>query len=236
MPSTIWSIPILGGEAQKLAEVEDMLGGGAVSPDGSNIAYQRLRSIGGAREIWVMGSHGESPHKILTAENEATILGIAWSAAGNRLAYRYRRNKGDRTDIMVQSCDLNGGDRTTILLDNHLTAFTWTLSGRFIYSRNSENGSAESDNLWELKIDGKSGIPHGKAHKLTDWSGFSVYSFSFCRGPRRQRNSSPELPSVDTRRPLQYPCGMDAKLSRSHFFIAANHKPADVSAGARAGE
>jgi serine/threonine protein kinase/Tol biopolymer transport system component len=178
MPSTVWSIPILGGEAQKLAEVEDMLGGGAVSPDGSNIAYQRLRSIGGAREIWVMGSHGESPHKILTAENEATILGIAWSAAGNRLAYRYRRNKGDRTDIMVQSCDLNGGDRTTILLDNHLTAFTWTLSGRFIYSRNSENGSAESDNLWELKIDEKSGIPHGKAHKLTDWSGFSVYSFS----------------------------------------------------------
>jgi len=177
-PSTVWSIPILGGEARNLAEVEDMLGGGTVSPDGSNIAYQRLRSIGGAREIWVMGSHGESPHKVLTAENEATILGIAWSAAGNRLAYRYRRDKGDRTDIMVQSCDLNGGDRTTILLDNHLTAFTWTLSGRFIYSRNTENGSAESDNLWELKIDGKSGIPQGKAHELTDWSGFSVYSFS----------------------------------------------------------
>src|SRR6266403_2213760 len=76
--STVWSIPILGGEAQKLAEVEDMFGGGSVSPDGSNIAYQRLRRAIGAREIWVMGSHGESPHKILTAESQAIFKGIAW--------------------------------------------------------------------------------------------------------------------------------------------------------------
>jgi hypothetical protein len=79
---------------------------------------------------------------------------------------------------MVQSCDLSGADITTILLDNHLSAFTWTLSGRFIYSRNSEVGSAESDNLWELRVDGKNGTPQGKARQLTDWSGFSVYSFS----------------------------------------------------------
>jgi serine/threonine protein kinase/Tol biopolymer transport system component len=177
-PSTLWSIPIIGGEGQRLAEVEDMSGGGTVSPDGSHIAYERLRSAIGAREIWVMGSHGESPHKILTAENQATIKGIAWSPTGKRLAYRYRRHKGDRTEIMVQSCDLSGADITTILLDNHLSAFTWTLSGRFIYSRNSEVGSAESDNLWELRVDGKNGTPQGKARQLTDWSGFSVYSFS----------------------------------------------------------
>jgi Tol biopolymer transport system component len=32
--------------------------------------------------------------------------------------------------------------------------------------------------LWELKVDGKNGIPQGKARQLTDWSGFSVDSFS----------------------------------------------------------
>jgi serine/threonine protein kinase len=176
--SAVWSIPILGGEAQKLAEVEDIFGGGSVSPDGRNIAYQRLRSVSGAREIWVMGSHGESPHKILTAENQAIITAIAWSPLGNRLAYCYRHDEGNHTEIMVQSRDLRGSDLTTILLDNHLTAFTWTLSGRFIYSRNSEVGSAESDNLWEVKVDGKNGTPQGKAHQLTDWSGFSVYRFS----------------------------------------------------------
>jgi serine/threonine-protein kinase len=78
-PSTLWLIPILGGEAQKLAEVEDMFGGGVVSPNGSNIAYQRVRRSDGAREIWVMGSNGESPHKILTAESQTTFQAIAWS-------------------------------------------------------------------------------------------------------------------------------------------------------------
>jgi serine/threonine protein kinase len=178
-PSTMWSIPILGGEAQKLADVEDMFGRGSISPDGSNIAYQRLRRAIGAREIWVMGSHGESPHRILTAENQAIFKGIAWSPTGNRLAFTtYMRDKGDHTEIMVQSCDLGGADKTTVLHDNHLSAFTWLSSGRFIYSRNTEVGAAESDNLWELKVDGKNGIPQGKARQLTDWSGFSVYSFS----------------------------------------------------------
>jgi len=177
-PSTLWAIPTQGGEAQKLAEIEDMYGGGAVSPDGSNIAYERLRSAIGAREIWVMGSHGESPHKILTAENQAIIKGLAWSPTGNRLAYLYRRDKRNHTEIMVQSCDLRGADVTTILLDNHLSAFIWISSGRFIYSRNTEVGSAESDNLWELRVDGKKGTPQDKARQLTDWSGFSVYSFS----------------------------------------------------------
>ena len=177
-PSTVWSIRVLGGETKKLAEVEDMYGGATVSPNGSNIAYQRLRSVIGAREIWVMGSRGESPHRILTAENQAIFNGVAWSPTGNRLAFRYMRDKSDRTEIMVQSCDLDGADKTTILQDDHLSAFTWLSSGRFIYSRNSEVGAAESDNLWELKVDGKNGSPQGKARQLTDWSGFSVFSFS----------------------------------------------------------
>jgi Tol biopolymer transport system component len=177
-PSTLWSIPTQGGEAQKLTEVEDMFGGGIVSPDGSNIAYQRVRSSDGAREIWVMGSHGESPHKVLTAERQVTFQAIAWSPAGNRLAYRSRLDKSNHTEIKVQSCDLSGADITTILLDNHLSAFTWTSSGRFIYSRNIEFGSAQSDNLWELKVDGRNGKPQGKGRLLTDWSGFAVYSLS----------------------------------------------------------
>jgi len=178
VPSTAWSIPVPAGEAQKIAEIEDMYGGASVSPDGSSIAYQRLRSVIGAREIWVMGSRGQSPHKILTAENQAIFNGIAWSPTGNRLAFRYVRDKSDHTEVMVQSCNLDGGDRATILQDDHLSAFTWLRSGRFIYSRNSEVGAAESDNLWELKVDEKNGSPRGKARRLTDWSGFSVFGFS----------------------------------------------------------
>jgi serine/threonine protein kinase/Tol biopolymer transport system component len=177
--STVWSIPVIESKMpQKIAEVEDMFGGGAVSPNGSNIAYQRVRRSDGAREIWVMGSNGESPHKILTAESQTTFKAIAWSPAGNRLAYLYRHVTGDHTQITIESCDLGGAVRTTILLDNHLSAFTWTPSGRFIYSRNTERGSSEADNLWELQVDAEKGTPQGKARQLTDWSGFSVAGFS----------------------------------------------------------
>jgi serine/threonine protein kinase/Tol biopolymer transport system component len=177
-PVSLWSISIVGAEGLKLAEIDDINGGGRVSPDGSHIAFERLRGAIGAREIWVMGPHGEAPHKILTAENQAIFEGIAWSPTGNRLAFRYMRQQGDHTEVMVQSCDLSGADKTTILQDNHLSSFTWLSSGRFIYSRNSEVGAAESDNLWELRVDGKNGTSQGEARQLTDWSGFSVAGFS----------------------------------------------------------
>jgi dipeptidyl aminopeptidase/acylaminoacyl peptidase len=80
--------------------------------------------------------------------------------------------------MSVESCDLSGANKTVILEDSQLSAFTWISSGRFIYSRNTEVGSAESDNLWELIVDTKQGTPLGQARQLTDWSGFSVYSFS----------------------------------------------------------
>jgi serine/threonine protein kinase len=176
--SGIWAIPIRGGEAEEIAQIADLFGGGSVSPDGSQIAYQRLRSASGAREIWIMGSHGEFPHKAMTAESQASITSIAWSPSGTRLAYRYRRDAGNRTEISVRSCDLNGGSTTTTALDNHLTAFLWMSSGRFLYSRSTEAGTAESDNLWELKVDEKNGTPQAAARQLTDWSGFSIYSFS----------------------------------------------------------
>jgi serine/threonine protein kinase len=180
-PSTVWSIPTTGGEIWKLAEVEDMSGAATLSPDGSQIAYQRLRSAIGAHEIWLMGSHGDLPHKMLTAENGSTITGIAWSPTAERIAYIHARWQGDQVSFQVQSCDLGGANKTMILQDNHLRAFTWISSGRFLYSRNTETGSAESDNLWELRVDEKKGTPEGKAQQLTDWSGFSVSGFSATR-------------------------------------------------------
>ncbi len=177
--STVWSISVIEGKnMEKVADIEDMFGGGIVSPDGSSVIYQRLRSGIGAREIWIMGANEDSPRKIVTAENRATINGIAWSPTGNRIAYLYRRIKGDHTESMVQSCDLSGALTTTVLLDTHLSAFMWTPAGRFIYSRNADPGSSQSDNLWELQVNSENGTPLGKPRQLTDWSGFAVYSLS----------------------------------------------------------
>src|SRR5271170_2683911 len=102
-----------GGAPQEL--IDDYLSGAGVSPDGSSIVFARAWSSLGRREIWLMGPHGESPHKILTADEHSAFGKIVWSPAGNRIAYSHDRQQGDKTDYSVESCDLNGSNKTTIL-------------------------------------------------------------------------------------------------------------------------
>jgi serine/threonine protein kinase/Tol biopolymer transport system component len=174
-PVSLWSVPARGGTPQKIADVEDMVGAGKISPDGSHIAYGKRRSALGAHEIWLMGSHGESPHRILTADNRTPFGVIAWSPAGKRIAYSLPLPQGD---LLVQSCDLNGANQTTILRDNALAALAWIAPGRFIYSRSTQRGSARAGDLWELSVDEEQGVPHGKSRRLTDWSGYSIHNLS----------------------------------------------------------
>lgn len=172
-PVGVWSVPIGGGTPQKLADIEDMVGGGKISPNGSTIAFARRRSAFGAHEIWLMGARGESPHKILT-ENGSPFGAISWSPAGSRIAYSLALPQGD---LLVQSCDLEGANQTTILQDNALSGLAWIAPARFIYSRSTQRGGARTGDLWELAVNER-GVPHGKPRRLTDWSGYSIHSLS----------------------------------------------------------
>jgi serine/threonine protein kinase/Tol biopolymer transport system component len=174
-PVRLWSVPLRSGTPEMVAEVEDMAGAAKISPDGSYIAYERRRSALGAQEIWLMGSHGGSPHRILTAEDRLPFGVIAWSPAGKRIAYSLARPQGD---LLVRSCDFNGANQTTILLDNALLALAWIAPGRFIYSRSTQRGAARAGDLWELSVDENTGVPHGKPRRLTDWSGYSIHHLS----------------------------------------------------------
>jgi Tol biopolymer transport system component len=174
-PSSLWSVPILGGAPQEL--VEDVSAGGLVSPDGSYIAYSKGDSEFGQRELWLIGLHGESPHKILTAGNQAGFGGIVWSPAGRRIAYQYLRREGNKTDVSVESCDLNGANKMTILSDGRLESFGWISPGRFVYSRRVPGANVTTANLWELRVD-EAGATQGQPRQLTDWSGFGIWSLS----------------------------------------------------------
>ena len=173
-PVSLWSVPTRGGTPQKIAEIEDMVGAERISPDGSHIAYEKGRSALGAHEIWLMGSHGESPHRILTAENGYPFGPIAWSPAGKRIAYSIPLPRGE---LLIQSCDLSGANQTTILQDNALFAFAWVTPERFIYSRSTQRGGARAGDLWDISVD-EHGVPHGKSRRLTDWSGYSIHNLS----------------------------------------------------------
>jgi serine/threonine protein kinase/Tol biopolymer transport system component len=181
---SLWSVPIDGGAPRQIAEISDLAQKVLVSPDGAKIAYTSLRTALGAREIWLMGSGGESPHRILAADSQWTFTDIAWSPAGNRIVYSARGGHDLRAS--VRTCDLTGAAITTIFQDFGVTALTWISPGRLIFARrpNREDPS-ESDNLWELKVDEISGNPQGKVRRLTAWSGFAIDSFSAAADGRR---------------------------------------------------
>jgi hypothetical protein len=84
---------------------------------------------------------------------------------------------GGHVRVSIESSDRNGrGNQETIFSDDRLEDFAWVSPGRLIYSRNLEDSSSDysADNLWELPLDAKKGIPRGTPHRLTNWSGFSA--------------------------------------------------------------
>jgi eukaryotic-like serine/threonine-protein kinase len=188
-PSSAWVIPILGGAPQELGE--DMRVD-AVSPDGSQIMFRRVSSMAGDREIWLMGPHGESPHRILSAGGESAFTTAVWSPTGNRIAYQHLSSPGREgyLTVTLASCDLSGANQTTLLSSEQSGAldfldpgawppFLWLPSGRLIYSRWSPDQEGHSSsNLWELSVDPQSGAAHGKPRHLTEWSGFDIGSLT----------------------------------------------------------
>ena len=174
-PFSLWSVPILGGAPQELAE--DAGWGARVSADGSSVAFLKVPGAFGGREIWLMGPHGESPPKILRAGEQSGFGGIAWSPAGGRIAHRYVHREGDKTNVSVESCDLNGASKATMLTDDQMDSFNWISPSRLLYSRGMREVTVQTANLWELAVD-KNGARQGNPRRLTDWSGFFVSSFS----------------------------------------------------------
>ncbi len=174
-PASLWSVPIVGGEPHKL--IEDVDQGTSISSDG-RIAFFRAASSLGSREIWLMGEYGESPHKILTTDDQSSFSGLAWSPTAKRIAFSVRRQDGSSS---IENCDRDGNNRLKMLPaeTGYADSFAWVSPGRLIFTRYvSGVGDYYSDDLWDLAVDGDSGIPKGEPHRLTGWSGFWVKSLS----------------------------------------------------------
>ena len=173
-PISAWSLSILGTQPQKL--IEDIDGASGISPDGSAIAFLRGRGLESS-EIWLMGPNGETPHKIMAAATQEEYLeSVTWSPTGKRIAYIHVHDQVDKAELSIESCDLSGVNKTIILADDKLRDFTWIAPNRMIYSRDLQDYSSdfEADNLSEVIVDANSGVPQGKPHQFTDWSGFEV--------------------------------------------------------------
>jgi len=121
-----------------------------------------------------MGADGEEPRRILTSEL-GSLRALAWSPAGQRLAYVRLRGTLAKPERTIETCDLAGGAHTVVLSDPHIYngrffyGIAWLPDARIFYPVLSESGDAE---LWTIRADPSTGQQRGDATRLTNWKNF----------------------------------------------------------------
>jgi DNA-binding winged helix-turn-helix (wHTH) protein/Tol biopolymer transport system component len=183
---SVWRVSILGGSPQEFIENAS---GAAVSPDGSKIAFLR-GDARASRGIWVMGSDGSNPHRIVEAavpENSITdgngasrqsypvvsLSGVAWSPDGGRVAYVRRFevvSPGPTPDKRsLETVDVSSGISKVVKISTHLLPVVcWAADGRLLHAHRDDPASKFGDSgIWSVRVNQKSGEAEGKPLQLT---------------------------------------------------------------------
>ena len=176
---TTWAVSVLG--QQRL--LREGGAGWEVSPDGTHISfapgyYVPVESAPfRATAIWVMGSQGDNPQKVLAAGEHEGLMTVRWSPGGRRLAFVRQLFSPERVRTSLETCDLKGMNRTAVMQDMDVVPedFRWLPDGRIVYAREDIADEGNS-NLWEIGIDNRAGTPTGRPRRITSWAG-SVITF-----------------------------------------------------------
>jgi len=171
--SSIWTVPVLSGVPRKLRDTAVAY---SVSPNGSWISFGTNKGKLGDREIWLMGPSGDQERKLFDTDEESSIGELTWSGDQKRVLYVKTDPSGDT----LLSRDLNSGQPTTIFGPSemkHVKDFFWLTDGRLLYSV-AESEVNSTCNLWEMRLDGRTGEPIEKPREITNWSGFCVDGLS----------------------------------------------------------
>ncbi len=174
---SLYSVPAFGGTPRKL---QDDAWRAAVSPDGTAVAFLRARYP--VREVWLMGSGGEQPKRIIEGGAGETLWQVGWSPDSDRIIVGSAGGKiGEESDNAIVSVDRAGATRHVIVSDPRLfqnwrsiLPYCWLPGGRFIFTRIEPPPNADSSNLWELKIDERTATARSAPERLTQISGYNI--------------------------------------------------------------
>ena len=61
---------------------------------------------------------------------------------------------------------------------NNSIKFLWYPGGRFIYTMSEPPPHQDDSNLWEIRVDTRTGQPLGKPRQLTEWTGVTIDHFN----------------------------------------------------------
>ena len=172
---SIWTLSILGGPPRKLRE---RAWANSVSPDGSLITFTSGEAATFPYyELWVMGPGGEEARKIAIADQNRRFLEAVWAPDGRRIA---TLAWGARTAI--ETHDLTGGRPMLVAsnpdLGKNYEGLVWLSDGRLIYPQAEPTPDQSYDNLWEIKVDPRTGGPAGAPRQITNWVDSHFWSLS----------------------------------------------------------
>ena len=177
---SMWTVSMLGQSARELREGA---GGFQVSPDGTRIAfYPEPGASDRVREIWMMGSQGDNPQKVLALGEQEWIGNVYWSRDGQRLAFmRWKHTyTAAEAGVSIETCDLQGANRTVVVSEpdpnQSLEDFWWLPDGRIVYSRGQS--ALGNDNLWLVAVDSQTRTATGRPKRITQWTGSGITSLS----------------------------------------------------------
>jgi DNA-binding winged helix-turn-helix (wHTH) protein/Tol biopolymer transport system component len=173
--SSIWAVSVVGENPRQL---RDDAMAQAVSPDGSRIAFTTGTPNYGS-EIWTISAQGGDPQKVRAAGENESLGNVHWSPGGGMIAYTTSHQTPGGLEVTISTSDLKGGKPTVVVSDPLLWfSFAWLPDGRLVYSR-SDSAQVYSNaecNLWEVRVDVRTGEPSGRPVQLTRWAGFQVDS------------------------------------------------------------
>jgi Tol biopolymer transport system component len=154
--------------------LRDDAGRASVSPSGAQIAY-----IGGRAqaEIWIIGSDGENPKKLLQAAPGDRFLQVQWSPDEKQIAYIKLQNDGEKSQTTIETVPASGGVSTTTLAGLSLGSFWWSSDERIIYSAVEPAPNSGDMNLWQIRVD-RTGRRVSAPKRLTIWAGVSLLDLS----------------------------------------------------------
>jgi len=134
----------------------------------------------GDRSIWLVGANGQAPRLLAEGDEGTGFMQLVWSPDGNRIAYLKIRQASDDFACSLEDRDLHGSPPVVVLTGTNLCqspqGFWWAPDGRLIYSLAEPSPNSNDSNLWEVKLDPRTGKVEDKPARITSWIGFSFAS------------------------------------------------------------
>jgi serine/threonine protein kinase/Tol biopolymer transport system component len=186
---SIWRLSVKADPPQKII---DNAAAGAVSPDGSHIAYlpgpqgpfvSTQSHYGG--ELWLADSDGTNPRKIaessqpnLPSLRGSWIFPVVWSPDGKRVAYIERHGvtapEPAEDTYTLLTRDANGADPQIILRDDSRLrpSLWWAADGRIFYAyRDNRANELDDEGVYAIRVDEGTGKPIGPSQQITKGQG-----------------------------------------------------------------